>query len=254
MKKKNFLVSLMFFLPTLLPAQSMLQQLEGEWTMTAANNGTEIAPGIYSSGTDVINFTAKADGDMLSCHTDCLYKSVTSETYPGDWYMKVEENGEGQHRIGWWLRMDIPVSSQEFNEPKSSYLENGFWYWAHDNYQGHHYIFLLTENSDASVMVPTMFWSSWSSQDATEYTLTSTEYNSRKVYAVVGANMPLTLTLGLIEIWSNPKMRHVSNTAIRTVTSNDGNDGPCYDLQGRQLKEQPQKGLYIRNGRKYIQQ
>ena len=253
MKKKNVLLSLLLFLPTMLPAQSMLQQLAGEWTVTASNNGTEVAPGVYSAGTDVIKFTAKADGDMLSCHTDCLYKSVTGEVYPGDWYMMVEENSEGQHRIGWWLRNDIPVSSKEFNEPKSSYLENGFWYWAHDNYSGHHYIYLLTENADASVMVPTVFWSSWSNQNATTYNLTSTEYNSRKLYAIVASGIPFQQSLGLMEIWSSPKLEHVSNTAIRTI-ANTESDAPCYDLQGRTLKGKPQKGLYITNGKKYIAQ
>ena len=240
-------------LPAMLSAQSLLQQLAGEWTMTVGNNGTEVAPGIYSSGTDVITFTASADGDMLRCHTDCLYKSVTGEEYSGDWYIKVEENSEGQHRVGLWLRSDIPVSPKEFNEPKDSYLENGFWYWADPNYQGHHYIYLLTENADASAMVPTTFWSQWSSQDATEYSLTSTEYNSRKMYAVVAANMPFSLSLGLIEIWSSPKIvKKTNNTGIDVVPNLPSASGQYFDFQGRALKARPQRGLYLHNGKKYI--
>ena len=55
-------------------AQSLAHQLAGNWQFVASNNGVEVAPGIYSAGTDVIDFTAtaSADGSYLQCHTDCL--------------------------------------------------------------------------------------------------------------------------------------------------------------------------------------
>lgn len=41
-------------------------------------------------------------------------------------------------------------------------------------------------------------------------------------------------------------------TGINTVNRDSATDGKVYDLQGRRVEGQPQKGLYITNGKKYI--
>ena len=41
-------------------------------------------------------------------------------------------------------------------------------------------------------------------------------------------------------------------TAIKTVTRDESENSAFYDLQGRRLTDTPQRGVYIRGGRKYV--
>ena len=57
-----------------------------------------------------------------------------------------------------------------------------------------------------------------------------------------GANIQLTVT-------------HVPDPAIPTAVTNvstDDNDGTVYDLQGRKLPTEPDKGVYIKQRRKVV--
>ena len=235
-------------------AQSdLLQTMIGNWQFTASNNGKEVAPGVYSAGTDQFAFTATIadDGKSLNCHADCLYKSRQDIEYPADWRIVVEENGEGQHRIGWVLSMDQPAFTKEFDEPKTSYLENGFFYWGNGS-EAHHYIYLLTENEDASAYVAPIFWSSWSSADTKEYALSSPDYNAQKLYARVAASMPYANSIGCIEIWASVKLQRGITAGIANVNADlNVRNGAIYNLQGIRLN-QLQRGLNIVNGKKVI--
>lgn len=234
-------------------AQSnLLQTMVGNWQFTASNNGKEVAPGIYSAGTDLFTFTATVadDGKSLNCHADCLYKSKQNIEYPADWRMVVEENSEGQYRIGWVLSMDQPAFTKEFDEPKESYLENGFFYWGNGS-EAHHYIYLLTENEDASAYVAPIFWSTWSSNDTKEYTLSNPDYNSQKLYARVAASKPYANSIGCIEIWASVKLQRNVSTGIANVNAADTNNVAIYNLQGVR-QNQLQRGLNIANGKKVV--
>ncbi len=240
--------------PTLADVQSpLLESLAGQWQFTASNNGTEDATvkGLYHPGTDTFSFTATVDGASLSCHTDCLYKSAAGNEYPADWKMVVEENDQNQYRIGWVLTKEQPTFSREFLEPKENYLENGFYYWGDGVTDSHRYVYLLTENEDASAYVATTFWSPWVETGTTEYSLSSTEQNSRKFYAIVAASQPFADSVGYIEIWASPKVERVDITGI-SLTPNlspNGEGSGYYNLWGQRV-EKPQKGVYIVNGRK----
>ena len=41
-------------------------------------------------------------------------------------------------------------------------------------------------------------------------------------------------------------------TEVKSQYDGNRTDGYIYDLQGRRLTSVPQKGLYIRNGKKYL--
>jgi len=226
--------------------------MAGNWQFTASNNGKEVAPGIYSAGTDQFSFTATAaaDGQSLDCHADCLYKSKQGNEYPADWRLVVEENAEGQHRIGWVLTKEQPAFTREFEEPQDSYLENGFFYWGSGS-EAHHYIYLLTENEDASAYVATTFWSDWSSADTQEYSIRSTEYNAQKLYAIVAAAKPYANSIGYLEIWASIKLKRGSAAGISGVRANNNEHAVIYSLQGVR-RSQLQRGLNIVNGRKVI--
>lgn len=256
MKKNVLLLSLSLMLTCSIHhanAQStLLQTLAGQWQFTASNNGKEVAPGIYSAGTDVISFTATAaaDGKSLTCHSDCLYKSVSGNEYPGDWRILVEEKSDGQYRLGWVLDTTAPVSSREFSESKENYLENGFFYWG-SGAEEHGYIYLLAENEDASAITGMTFWSPWSSASTEEYVLSNSENNAHKMYAVVSAAIPYVNSTGWIEIWSSPRISQASSAGIGTVTIDASATHSICDLQGRRLDNVPKRGLYIRDGKKY---
>ncbi len=261
-KKTFFAASLLVSIAaTAVHAQSssLLQSLTGSWQFTAANNGKEVAPGIYSAGKDTVYFVATVadDGQSLNCHADCLYKSTTGQSYPADWSIIVEENAQGQYRLGWVLTTQQPTSSTEFQEDKESYLENGFWYWGTDDAHPHRYIYLLTENEDASAHVATTVWSAWSNAGETAYALSSTAYNSQKLYAIVAADIPYAHSVGYIEIWASPKLQQLGSAGMREVRGDidknvdEQKRAGTYDLSGRRLWNTPQRGLYIRNGKKY---
>lgn len=248
-----FLFCLLACHANLTSAQTLAERLAGNWQYTASNNGVEVAPGIFSAGTDVIDFTAtaSADGTYLQCHTDCLYNR-TGTAYPADWRILVVEDGNGKHRLGWVLDPAQPISSKEFKEPRENYLENGFWYWGGSD-GGHRYIYLLAENADASAIIGMTFWSPWSDEGTTEYALSNEENQAQKMYAVVSENIPHSGNVGWIEIWSSPKIQHLSgSTGINKLSSPDTqHPSPIYDLQGRRLSQPAQKGIYIRDGKKY---
>ncbi len=260
MKVKNItlLFCLLAYHAHLTPAHaqsSLAASLAGDWQFVAANNGVEVAPGIYSAGTDVVNFTAtaSADGTSLQCHADNMYDK-TGTTYAADWRILVEEDGAGKHRLGWVLDNQQPAFTTEFNEPQENYLEKGFFYWGGTE-GAHRYVYLLAENADASAIVGMTFWSPWSDGSTTEYSLANEENNSRKIYAVVAENIPYGNSVGWIEIWSSPKVKKVAdNTAISTITA-DGmstNDA-WYDLRGRKITNgRLPKGVYIHNGKKVV--
>lgn len=235
------------------PAQSqLLQAMAGNWQFTASNNGREVAPGIYSAGTDQFAFTATvgADGKSLDCHADCLYRSSQGIDYPADWRIVVEENGSGQHRIGWVLSMDCPAFTKEFDEPQGSYLENGFYYWGNGT-EAHHYIYLLTENEDASAYVATTFWSAWSSADVDMYNLSSLEFNAQKLYARVAADMPYGNSIGCIEIWASIKLSRGAAAGLSAISTAAAARPAAYTLQGTRRRSL-QRGLNIVNGRKVV--
>ena len=231
--------------------QEILESLSGEWQLIAANNGVEIAPGVYSAGVDTIRFTATpaSDGISLDCHTDKFYWRSGTD-YPASWRILVEENGEGEHRLGWVLSEEQPVSEKEFVESQEKYLESGFFYWGGTE-GGHRYIYLLAENYDASAIIGMTFWSQWSKGDATSYSLSNAEHQSRKVYAVVAESIPYANRVGWIEIWSSPKIERVSSTpdGIREISPDKNSSSRfCYDLQGRRYTSPPARGIYIQNG------
>ena len=50
----------------------------------------------------------------------------------------------------------------------------------------------------------------------------------------------------------SPKFEDVDNILhFHQNNMNKNNTNPCYDLQGRRLAQQPQRGLYVRDGKKY---
>ena len=251
---KIIITLILFCMLTFHVSPIIAQELAGNWQFVASNNGIEVAPGIYSSGTDTFSFTAtaNADGQSLDCHSDCLYKSVGNNEYAANWRIVIEKNTEGQHRLGWVLTKDTPAFVQEFNEPSTNYLEKGWWYHGTGS-EEHHYIYLLSENADATSYVATTFWSAWSDNSTTEYSLSSSEYNSQKIYAFVANGIPYANPIGVIEIWASPKIKKTNSdpAGIHEVASEKISDDSYYDLQGRRLNGQPAKGLYIRNGKKY---
>ena len=235
--------------------------MAGNWQFTASNNGKEVAPGIYSAGTDQFSFiaTVATDGQSLDCHSDCMYKSKQGNEYPADWRMVIEENDAGQHRIGWVLSIEQPAFTKEFEEAKDSYLEDGFYYWGNGS-EPHHYIYLLTENEDASAYVATTFWSDWCSTTTEEYSLKSIEHNAQKLYAIVASAIPYANRIGYLEIWASIKLKRSNTDGIHTLTSNGSiatphsqreNENEIYNLQGVRLN-QLQRGLNIVNGRKVV--
>jgi len=234
---------------------SLLPTLTGNWQFIASNNGKEVAPGVYSAGTDTINFTATAseDGTALLCHADRFYTSVTGNSYPADWHLTVEENGDDQYRLGWVLTTDQPISDKEFHESKSSYLENGFFYFGSgDDTNEHRYIYLLADNSDLSAFIGTTFWSEWCSNGTTEHVLADRENQSYKFYVLVGNALPYSSTTGYLEIWASPKLKQLTTTAIHDVSSCHQEANPYYDLWGRRLSKRPHRGVYLYNGRKLV--
>jgi hypothetical protein len=162
---------------------SLAASLAGTWQFVAANNGVEVAPGVYSAGTDIVDFTAtlSADGSYLQCHADNFY-SKTGTAYAADWRILVENDGAGKHRLGWVLDSQQPV-------------------WVGNNRN----LYLLSENSDVTALIGMTLWSPWSSMNNTSYTLSNTENNAHKVYGVLSDSQPFGSNLGWIEIWSSPR-------------------------------------------------
>lgn len=224
--------------------------LDGRWEFMASNNG-KVVNGVYSAGNDTIPFTAtaSADGTYLQCHADTFFQT-TNGTYPADWRMLVETDETGRFRLGWVLDEAEPFSSEEFPEPKASYMDDGFFYWGGTD-GGHRYMYLLAENADASAIIGMTFWSDWTTTADAELSLANADHNSRKMYLVVAEGLPYSNSVGWLEIWASPKIRRVSGdqAAIKTVVAAPSEASSCYyDLLGRPLQKVPRRGLYIRRG------
>ena len=185
-------------------ASANVADLAGRWQLTMGNNGTMVG-GIYTSGTDVISFTATpaADGsDALDCNTDNLYDR-SGNTYPADWRIVVEQNEQGQRRLGWVLSADKPASTKEFQESKEKYLEDGQFYWGFEGDDtGHRYIYLLSENISTQRLEPMTLWSGWSTPDQTIYTFPQ----NQEIYGVVSLTQPYSGSIGFFEIWASPRI------------------------------------------------
>ena len=94
-------------------AQSdLVNSLSGEWQFVASP---------FEGGEERISFTAtpSADGSGLLCHTDNFFAHA-SKPYPADWLIAVEQEGD-KVRLGWVLDSNTPCSTEEFQEPATSY-------------------------------------------------------------------------------------------------------------------------------------
>ena len=237
----------------------LMETLSGRWLLEASNNGVEveIAPGVkvYRATTDSIYFTAtpSTDGKTLECHTDSLYWRSGS-AYPADWRVTVEENADGQYRLGWMLTTEQPVSSKEFQESADKYLEGGFFYWG-KNADGHRYIYLLGENADNTAFIGMTLWSAWTatSPEESSFLLQNTDNNARKMYAIVAEDIPYGHSVGYIEIWGSPKIQKVQDNGSAGICETlfqRPSDGRYYDLQGRRVTRPSSPGLYILSNKK----
>jgi len=55
------------------------------------------------------------------------------------------------------------------------------------------------------------------------------------------------------DFWKNfLNIVEMEGTGIEEVNMNHGSGESLYDLQGRRLRSTPQRGVYIRNGKKYV--
>ena len=211
------------------------QNLAGNWTFTASP---------FEGGEENIPFTAtlSSDNSQLICHADNFY-TRGSKSYPMDWKVAIERNGE-QLRLGWILDATTPVSSEEYQEEASKYIIGGA------GIDGtHRYIYLLSENIETQKLEGMTLWSDWEDASATTFTLPKTQ----QIYGVVSRNIPFNGAIGYFEIWASGKLVKTNSdpAGIHEVASEKISDDSYYDLQGRRLNEQPAKGLYIRNGKKY---
>ncbi len=168
--------------PTPEDVPKLLRGLTGRWQLIASNEGVEIAPGVFSATTDTIYFNAtpSAEGRSLNCHTDKMH-ARTSTVYPADWTVVVEEQ-QGKRRIGWVL-----------DDQKPAYSD------------GTSHLYLLSENINATAWLGMTFWSPWSEESATVYSLSNEENNARKVYGLLSTQIPFSSPTGMIEIWSSPR-------------------------------------------------
>ena len=211
------------------------QNLAGNWTFTASP---------FEGGVENIPFTAtlSSDNSQLICHADNFY-TRGSKSYPMDWKVAIERNGE-QLRLGWILDAIAPVSSEEYQEEASKYIIGGA------GIDGtHRYIYLLSENIETQKLEGMTLWSDWEDASTTAFTLPKTQ----QIYGVVSQNIPYNGAVGYFEIWASAKLVKTNSdpAGIHEVASEKISDDSYYDLQGRRLNEQPAKGLYIRNGKKY---
>ncbi len=241
-----------------------LTQLEGQWRFMASNNGAVGADGIYRAGIDTIPFTARleqtSDGGVLRCHADNIYPRG-SKAYPADWTMTVEQDAAtGTVRLGFVLADDKSVSTEEFLEPASEYLEEGFFYFGVHSTRtdtGHRYLFLLSENIATHQLEAMTLWSGWMAPGLQTYSFPQ----NQQIYVVVSLDAAYSLTdhslLGYIEIWASPKVEQIASgaAAIGVVTTAGGSSAsePCFDLMGRRASGQSHsRGLYIRQGHKVV--
>ncbi len=222
----------------LLCGQASAQNLEGlvgNWKMVASP---------FEGGSEEIAFTTTVatDGTSLDCHADQLLVRGTN-TYAADWKLAVEQNGE-TIRLGWMLDAENPVSSQEFQEPATSYALGG------SSADGQHrYIYLLSENIDTQKLEAMTLWSDWQAATSTTFSLPKTQ----QIYAVVSTNQPYDGAVGYAEIWASVKLQKVTDTGIENHSqySQFTVSKSIYNLQGIRMNSL-QKGLNIVNGKKVV--
>lgn len=254
---RQYLYSILFLLAIAIGAnaQSVTESLAGEWHFIASNNGEPDDYGIYHAGTDDYVFTASvsAEGNSLDCHSDCLYKSKSGTSYPAQWQIVVEENQDGQHRIGWVLSKDEPCFTTLFDEPRENYLENGApWYYFGGTEDAPRYLYLLADKADESGLHTMTFWSEWTNSVADSYTLNNKEFMTRTLYAVVSETKPYGQPVGFVEIWVSPRIqRNAYDTAVRSVARAVTADDAVYNLCGQRIT-QPAHGLYVKGAKKLL--
>ena len=189
-----------------------LALMAGQWQLIASANGSAGEGGIHTAKADTINFTATVapDGRGLLCQTSRLFTSAQGTDYPAEWRILVEEDNAatGRIRLGWVLSADEPASTAEFNEPRQSYLEDGFYYWGSPA-DLHHYIYLLSENIDTQRLEGMTLWSPWQQPGADTFTLPQ----QQEVYGVVSTAIPYqsATSTGYFEIWASPRLVRVSS-------------------------------------------
>jgi hypothetical protein len=235
-------IRLILFLATIalsLHAQtSLLEQLAGEWHFVASNEGEQVAPGVYRAGVDdfVFTATASADGQSLECHADCLYKAEGGAEYPAQWQIVVEQNDQGQHRIGWVLSADNPCFTAQ-HEGNNIYLLAD----------------VIDEQSGLSSFQPMTFWSSWNTEVATSYGLSNIDLMARTLYAVLSPAVPYDGSKSYLEAWTSPRIqRSAYETAVQTISRESSTAlRQCFTLSGQRLS-QPRRGLNIVGGRKIV--
>ena len=211
-----------------------LEELVGNWKLVASP---------FEGGSEEIAFTASAssDGNTLDCHADQLMVR-DANTYDADWKIVVEQNGENI-RLGWALDAENPVSTNEFQEPASSYALFG-----QDTDGNHRYIYLLSENIETQQLEGMTLWSDWQSASSTTFSLPKTQ----QIYAVVSTNQPYNGAVGYAEIWASAKLQKVTSTGIETIQYSQFTvKNSIYNLQGIRLNSL-QKGLNIVNGKKVV--
>ena len=212
----------------------ILEQLAGNWKFIASP---------FEGGSEEIEFTATAssDGTGLVCHAD-KFLVRASQPYAADWKLAVEQNGENI-RLGWVLDAENPASSQEYQEPATSYVLGG------KNADGdHRYIYLLTENIDTQKLEGMTLWSDWQSAGSTTFSLPKTQ----QIYAVVSPYKPYNGAVGYAEIWASVKVQKAESAGIAEVNNaTQSANAPVYSLQGVRMN-QLQRGINIVNGKKVI--
>ena len=235
-------LALLLLLATL-PATAQ-DDLAGQWQLIASPMGVEGEGGIMTSGWDTITFTAipSADGKTLSCHADKFF-SRSGHDYPMDWLLAVEREGD-KTRLGWVCDDQQPASSIEFQEPATAYAIGG-----RDIKEGEHrYLYVLSYNVETGREEAMTLWSGWMNNSQATFTLPQ----NQQLDVIVSTTIPFSTFLGYADSWASARLQKVSTTGIselvRTVTHADA----CYDLQGRRLYGQPQRGLLIKGGRKYF--
>ena len=211
-----------------------LEELVGSWKLVASP---------FEGGSEEIAFTASAslDGNSLDCHAEQLMVRGAS-IYAADWKIAVEQNGENI-RLGWALDSDKPVSTNEFQEPTSSYALFG-----KDEDGNHRYIYLLSENIDTQKLEAMTLWSDWQEAASTTFSLPKTQ----QIYVVISTGLPYNGAVGYAEIWASVKLHKVTETGIETIHHTPFTfSNSIYNLQGIRLNSL-QKGLNIVNGKKIV--
>ena len=216
-------------------AQSdLVNSLAGEWQFVASP---------FEGGEERISFyaTPSADGSGLLCHADNFFAHA-SKPYPADWLIAVEQEGD-KVRLGWVLDSNTPCSTEEFQEPATSYALFGT-----DADGSHRYIYFLSENIETQSLEGMTLWSDWQTDINASFSLPKTY----QIYAVVSPNQPYNGAVGYIDIWASGKVKRSSDNAILNVTrSSSMTSQPIFNLTGQRISH-PTKGIYIINGKKYL--